>query len=307
VSIAALLRAIAPILLLVGVGITLRATGVLKRGDAKALNGVIIYAALPALIFSVVAKTTLSIDLARAVGVAWAVSLVGIGLAWALTRLMRLPDKLAGGFIVAAAFGNTGYLGYPVVRALLGDRWLPPAVFFDVFGTVAVMLVVAIPIAAYYGEHDEGGVNILREVLTFPAVIAMLLGLAFQFVPVPAPVSATVVEWTGFAGTIAAPLIMISLGVSLDFGAFKGASVRLGALTGVKLLVLPALAVGFAWLLGDHSAVRMLAMEAGMPTALLALIVSQRFKLDAEFVAVASLTTTVCCAVTIPLVQLLVR
>ena len=109
------------------------------------------------------------------------------------------------------------------------------------------------------------------------------------------------------AGTIAAPLIMISLGVSLDFSAFRGASVSLATLTGVKLLVLPALAIGFGWLFGTGDAVRMLAIEAGMPTALLALIVSQRFGLDAEYVAAASLTTTVCCVVSIPLVQLLIR
>lgn len=304
---AALLEPIARILVLVGVGIALRRFGVVKREDSRALNGVIIYAALPALIFTVVVKAPLSVELARVTAVAWVVTLLALGAAWGLSRLLKLPSRVAGGFIIAAAIGNTGYIGYPVVRALLGERWLPPAVFYDVFGSVSVMLIFGIMIAAHYGEHGEGKVNLFKEFITFPAVIALLVALAFRFVPWPLAVWNTVMDWTGFAGTIAAPLIMISLGVSLDFSAFRGASVSLATLTGVKLLVLPALAIGFGWLFGTGDAVRMLAIEAGMPTALLALIVSQRFGLDAEYVAAASLTTTVCCVVSIPLVQLLIR
>ncbi|MDO8964214.1 MAG: AEC family transporter [Coriobacteriia bacterium] len=305
-SLVALIEAIARILALVVVGIALRRSGILKREDAKPLNGVIIYAALPALIFNVVVKARLSLDLVRVMGVAWAVTLIGLAIAWGLSRALRLPPRIAGGFIIAAAIGNTGYVGYPVVRALLGEASLAPAVFYDVFGSVSVMLIFGIAIAAHYGRH-EGRIDVLREFITFPAVIAMLAALAFRFVPWPAAVMDTVMDWTGFAGTIAAPLIMVSLGVSLDFAAFRDATAPLAALSVVKLLVLPALAVGFATLLGVPEATRVAAIEAGMPTALLALIMAQRFDLDAEFVAAASLTTTVACVATVPLVQLLLR
>ena len=33
---------------------------------------------------------------------------------------------------------------------------MPPAVFYDVFGTVAVMFTIGIAIAAHYGEHEGG-------------------------------------------------------------------------------------------------------------------------------------------------------
>lgn len=306
-SIGAIFSAIAPILALVFVGIALRRFGVLERDDSRVLNGVIIYAALPALIFTVVVKAPLSVELLRVVALAWAVTLLGLAVAWGLARLLRLPRAVAGGFIIAAAIGNTGYIGYPVVRALLGEQWLPPAIFYDVFGSVSVMLVFGIMIAARYGEHDEGPVNIFKEFITFPAVVAVLVALAFRLVPWPQAVWTTVTDWTGFAGTIAAPLIMVSLGVSLDFRAFRGASASLAGLTAIKLVLLPALVVALAGVFGAGASVRMAALEAGMPTALLAFIVSQRFKLDKEYVAAATLTTTVCCMVTIPLLMLLIR
>ncbi len=103
---------------------------------------------------------------------AWAVSLLGIVLAWEIAiKALHLPPRTAGGFILVAALGNTGYIGYPVVAALLGRRPLPAAVFYDVFGTVAVLLHARDRVAARYGEH-EGRVNAAQELLTFPAVIA---------------------------------------------------------------------------------------------------------------------------------------
>lgn len=305
-SVTVLVEAISRILVLVGVGAVLRLTGLLKRADSKILNAVIVYAALPALIFTVVAKAELSLGLLRAAGVAWAVSLVGLAVAWVLARALKLPPATAGGFIIAAAIGNTGYIGYPVVRTLLGEAAMPAAVFYDVFGTVGVLFTIGVAIAARYGEH-EGKMNVLKELFTFPAMVALLVALAFRLVQWPDVVSRTVMDWTGLAGTMAVPLIMVSLGVSLDFSAFRGSWTRLGALAGIKLLLLPALALGIALALGEGDGTRLLVLQAGMPSVMLSLVVGQRFKLDTEFIAAAILTTTVGCLVTIPLVQLLVH
>jgi predicted permease len=77
--------------------------------------------------------------------------------------------------------------------------------------------------------------------------------------------------------------------------------------SGIKLLLLPSMAVAVAFVLKDTSGVRLLALQAGMPSVMLALVVGQRFKLDTAFIAAAILVTTVGCLITIPIVQLLVH
>ena len=303
---ATLLSVIVRVLVFVAIGVALRRFGALQREDSRALNAVIVYVALPALIFRTVVAAPLSTELVRAAAVAWAVSLLGIGVAWEVAHALRLPRRTAAAFVIVAALGNTGYLGYPVVVALLGSRWLPEAVFYDVFGTVAVLFTLGIAVAARYGEH-EGHLNVVWEFLTFPAVIAMLVALAYRFVPWPAAVSATVSSWTGLAANVAVPLIMVSLGVSLDLGALKGSWRPLGAASAIKLLVLPAFAVIVAMWFGDRTGRPLLALQAGMPSLMLSLVVGQRFKLDVEFIAAAILVTTIGCIVTIPVVQLLAR
>lgn len=306
-SLIALAQAIAPVLVFVAVGFALRRFGAIGRDEARTLNAVIVYAALPALIFTVVVKAPLSGELVRAAAVAWAVSLAGIAVAWEVAvNVLRLPPRTAGAFVLVAALGNTGYLGYPIVSALLGTSSLPAAVFYDVFGTVAVLFTIGLAVAARYGEH-EGRIDIVKELFTFPAMIALIVALAYRLVPWPAAVSTTVMSWLGLAASMATPLIMISLGVSLDFSAFRGSYRSIGAATGIKLLLVPALAVAVASILGDRGGVRLLALQAGMPSVMLSLVVGQRFKLDTAFIAAAILATTVGCLVTIPIVQLLLR
>lgn len=307
-----LAKTIVSVLALVGVGAALRATGILKREHSKVLNAVIVYVGLPALIFKSVYTAPLSLDVLRVAGVAWIASLVGLAVAWALAKAMRLPSPSAGAFILVGSIGNTGYLGYPIAKLLLGDVALSRAIFYDVFGTVAVLFTIGIVVASEMGEHDEGKVRVVRELLSFPAMVALLVALAARgltawVVPLPSGVESAVVEWLGLAGSMTVPLIMVSLGLSLTVQGFRGQPLALGAATAVKLLVVPAAAYAGALLLGESESLRLVVLQGSMPTVMLSLVVGERFGLDTDFIASAILVTTVACVATIPALQLLLR
>lgn len=304
-SFSTLATVIVQLLGLVGVGAVLRATGVMKREHSKALNAVIIYAALPALIFRVVYTAPLSWEIARVAAVAWIASLGCFAVAWALARALRLPRATAGGFMIVAAIGNTGYLGYPVAKMLLGELALSRAVFYDVFGTVVLLFTIGIAVASRHGDHEEGPVSVVKELLTFPAFVALALALAARLVPWPQAVETPVREWLVLCGNMAVPLIMVSLGLSLSAEGFRSAPAALGAVAAVKLLLSPAIGLGAALLLRESESLRLVVLQASMPTVMLSLVIGERFKLDTDFIASAILTTTVACVVSIPLVQML--
>jgi predicted permease len=77
---------------------------------------------------------------------------------------------------------------------------------------------------------------------------------------------------------------------------------------GVNRLLLPlvALALGRA-VLGDPAGVRLVVLQAGMPTMMLSLVFGARFHLDVDLIASAALVTTAVAIVSIPLMQALVR
>jgi predicted permease len=301
----AIAGAILKMLALVGVGLALRLAGLVKRENAKVLNSVIIYAALPALVFRVARQTDLSLDLLLVAAIAWLVGAAGFLVAWGLARLLRLPKKTAGAFILVTALGNTGYIGYPVTTMLLGEKALPQAVFYDVFGTVALLFTVGVIIAGRMGPH-QGKVSPLKELLSAPAMVALLLGLASRALPLTPSVSTVVMDWLEIVASMTVPLVMISLGLTLSSRGFKGRLTAIGVAGAVKLLVLPEVAVVAALALGAPGASRLVMLQAGMPSMMLTLIIGERFGLDTDFTASAILATTVACIVTIPLVQMLV-
>lgn len=288
---------------LVGVGALLRRFGALSHDDARPINAVIVYAGLPALVFRAVHGADLGADLALIAGLAWAVFALSALLAWWLSRALRLERHVAGGFILAAALGNTGFVGYPLAEALLGETGLVRAVFYDVFGTVGALVVVGLFIAEHFGAPGDRRVNPLREVLTFPAVIALAVALLLRSVTLPGLVS----DWIDLLANLVVPLIMISVGLSLRPRALRDFAMPLALVAGIKLVLAPLAALAFGTLvLSDADAVRAVVLEAGTPSMMLTLVVGARFRLDTDFIAAAILVTTVASALTIPLVQLLV-
>lgn len=301
-SLSTLLPVIAGVLAYVGLGVLLRVTKLLTPEDSKPLNTLLIYVALPALVFTTIQPTVPDGRLAILPGIAWLVVIAGIAIAWGLTRLLHLEGPTAGAFILVAVFGNTAYIGYPVASALLGDAGLVRAIFSDLFGNTAAIITLGALVASHYGEH-ELKVNPLREILTFPPFIALALALVLRSVPVPEMVG----SWLGVLGKLVVPLIMISVGLSLRPKSVGEHLSKIAAIAGVKLVVLPLLALAIGTLLTrDVSTLRIAVLEAGVPSMMFTLVFGMRFKLDIDLIASAILVTTVGAIVTIPLLQLLV-
>lgn len=303
-SAVALAQTILTFAAIVAVGAVLRATGRLRAEDARPLNAVIIYVGLPAFIFEAVHGARLGPQLWAVVAVAWLVSLVLFAVAWAVQRMLRLEPRRGGALILASALGNTGYIGYPLTLAMLGAAALPSAVFYDIFGTVFALVLIGLPLAWRFGEHEHGPVNMLREVLTFPAVIALFVALALRTVPVPEVVG----DGLGLLAKMVAPLIMLSVGLSLRPRTIAAGASALVAIVVLRLVLAPlvALAAGSAVAVSEDL-LAVTVLEAGMPTMMLTLVVAERYGLDTDLVAAAIFVTTVLSALSVPAIQLLVR
>jgi len=286
---------------MVAIGWLLRWTGLLSADDAKPLNVLIVYIGLPALVFQSIRTATLEWDMVLIAVSAWIVFGATALVAWGVARLMRLSRPVAGGFILTSALGNTAYLGYPMSLALFGQEGLARAIFYDIFGTVAAILLVGLLIAERFGRSDARPIRPAQEMLTFPAVIALGLALLLGGVEIPVLVS----DWLDTFAKLVTPLIMISVGLTLRMGSLQEHIRPLLALSGIRLLLAPmaAFVVGSV-LLEGASALDQLVLSAGMPSMMLTLVIGSRFGLDTGFIAAAILMTTTLSVVTIPAMRL---
>lgn len=302
-AISALVQAIVGFVAIVGVGVLLRITGLVPREGARPLNVVIIYVGLPAFVFRAVHGARLSLDMLSVVGLSWAVFSLLLAAAYLASRLLRLDERRRGGFMLASTLGNTGYIGYPLTSTLLGAAALPVAVFYDVFGTVLQLVLVGFPVARRFGGGAPLGTRrLLRELVTFPALIAAIVALATSSIAIPVPVG----SWLDSIAKMVAPLIMLSVGISLRPKAIAHGAVPLAVLAALKLLVAPLIALALGALtVAEPAAYRTAVLEASMPAMMLTLAAGERFGLDDDFIAAAIFVTTAASAVSIPLVQML--
>lgn len=316
-SAAALAQTILTFVGIVGIGVALRLTGLISSTETKPLNAVIVYVGLPAMIIRAIRSSEVGTSVIGVVAVAWLVFIVSLLIAWILTRILRLPKRTAGAFLVTAALGNTGYIGYPVVSAVLGEDALPLAIFSDVFGTVFAFVLVGFAIARRFGspEHAVGSpgaegpvarlrqrLGVVGDLVTFPAFVALVVGLALRSAPVPDVVSAGL----DILANLVVPLIMISVGIALKPATIRRALVPLLCLVALRLGLAPIFA-RFAGpvFIADGEALRVAALEAGMPTMMLTLVLGTRFGLDTDFIASAIFCTTAGAALSLPILQAL--
>ncbi|MGQ9725087.1 MAG: AEC family transporter [Tepidimonas sp.] len=180
------------------------------------LNGFVLFFALPAMLYRFGASTPIAQLLDAAVAGVWllcALLLVGFAVAVSLGGRIRWNDAAFGALV--AAFPNSGFMGVPLIAALLGAQAV---------GTVIVVIVVdmvitsSLCIALSRLDAGEGGVRAaLRQallgVLRNPMPWAIGLGaLASAWsVALPGPLDKTV----GLLADAASPVALFTIGAVL--------------------------------------------------------------------------------------------
>src|SRR5690606_21581149 len=117
--------AFALMLAMLALGMLFARLRVLPDGAADTLNLLVLYVCLPAAILLALPKLRFDPALLGLAALPWLVA----GLAWGLLRLLRRPLRLErdefAALLMCVMLGNTSYIGYPMVEALLGREALP--------------------------------------------------------------------------------------------------------------------------------------------------------------------------------------
>jgi malonate transporter len=266
--------------------------------------------ALPALVASLLARQ----PLAQAFDPRFFAALLGAGaIVFAATAAVtglraRWAPGLIGSHAQAATNGNLGFLGVPLLLAVLGERATGP-IAMGVLVEVGLLMPLGIALMSAGRGRAGGPRNLLGELargtLLNPIVLGVMAGAAVGLAGtrLPAPVD----RFLSFLGGSAGPTALFALGGSLagrhlarDWAAVTG-------LAAAKLLAYPAL----AWVLLRAAGVEPMAVAAGvliaaLPTAANVFVFAQRYQAAPERISAEILLSTVVGAVTFPLAAWLV-
>ena len=291
------------LLLLAGYGA--KRAGVLKATDARVANSIAINLTMPAFIFVSIHRQSLNSAMVKAPILGFVMEMVVMGLAYASARALKLNRPTTGGLMLAATFGNTGFLGYPMVAAAFphDSHAMPTAVMFDEFAMAMALNSIGVAVAACLaGRRFEW--SSLLEFLKTPLLPSTVIALALRTVYVPDVILKTL----GFLAAGTVPLAMISIGLSLSARSLKKYPGALGTAFLLKMIALPVLMYLTLPLIGVTGTVKQVAvLESAVPTAVVSGVIAGRFGANEEFVATAIFATTLLSVAILPAVLVLMK
>ena len=260
--------ALALIVLLLGLGMLFARLRVFAADAPQTLNKVVLYLCLPASVLLYVPRLQFSLPLLGLALTPWLLMLASVLLVGLGSRALRLDRPRRGVLLLCVALGNTSFIGYPMVRALLGEDALPYAVVYDQFGTFVLLSTFGLYVLAAYGSDARPTTRqMIGRVLRFPPLWALL----FAALLMPAQPPAWIAAALKTLADAMLPLVMLAVGLSIQLRLPREELPALGLGLLLKLLVLPALALPLAWAFGlQGAALQVNVLESAMPTMITA-------------------------------------
>lgn len=269
-------------------GVLLKQINFLKQSDRDLLSKIVLYIALPAMIFINLKDADISSNMIYLPVLGIITSCLLLVIAYAYCRLNNYSKRTTWTIMIAASIMNTGFIGFPVSLGVFGNEGFLHAVFFDL-STSSLVVAYGIILAKEFGGDRR---EVLKKAVSFMPIWGVIFGLIFNFFNIPLfYVAENVIDYFGQA-TI--PLIMLSLGLSLDFKNV-GENIKDSlAVSVIKLVIAPAII--FILLLALNikgMAFNIAILEAGMSTAGNALVLAIEYGLDADLMGSMIFTNVV--------------
>jgi len=299
---AAILNVTAPFFALVLCGYLAARYRALPENAVPALNTFVLYFALPCMLFRFAAGAPFGDILNLPVFLAYMVTgLAVFALSAATVRYGAGENVREAAFAaLAVAWSNWGYMGIPLIPALLGQRALAALI---AAGMADLLVVVSAALALASLENRAGGARAafagaLIHIGKNPLIWAVIVGGTFSAFELRLP--AAMDQFVGMLGQAAGPVALFTIGASLYRPGTRTRGADVLAIAGAKLLLHPGVAAVVAVYTFHLTRleVQTLVLAAALPVGGSVFLFAERRGADAERIAAVILVSTALAFVT---------
>ncbi len=279
---AALLQVILPVAIVAAVGMILARKFVL---DPDTIGKINLYGLTPPLAFDSLMKTEVTISDGLLLGGGLLiVTTLAAGVAWVAS--LGTSRGTQRGVIGAVILGNNGNFGLPIALLALGQIGLDQAMILFLVSLV-VMFTVG-PILMGSGGGLLAGIKTFAKL---PVTWAMLLAGLLRLLGWELPIGVS--RGIELLAGAAVPMVLLALGVQLTQSRRLHLNRSVLTAVGLRVVVVPLIAVGVAWLLRmDAMSTSSLVLACAMPTAVNAFMLAREYGSDPETAASAVALST---------------
>ena len=302
--------AVTIILLLTATGYFCGAKGWMRTGTKTFLSKFLLMLAVPCMcihgIRNNLTREMISGSL-RMLAVPFLCNAVNFLLALALARVLKLPKRRSGVFMVMCSVSNAMFIGYPMCLELFGEACIPYVMLFYLANTCFTQ-TLAMWLIRRSGEEDaeRGTWRQSLRFLTSPTVLGVFAGILLVWLDVTLP--SFLMSYLGYMSDVVSPMALVLTGYiiyEMGLGSLR-LSRDLTAVLLFRFLLSPALYILCCALFGVGSLARStFVVEAAMPVVTQSVVAAAQYGADEHFAAEGAALSTLASFVVIPVLMLL--
>ena len=265
------------------IGIVLKKSKIIPENFHTSLNAFVINISLSAFSLYYISKIELNSSVIYPVLVVWIGIFAAILFFAGLGKIFGWKSSLIGALIMCAGFGNTSFVGIPLIQAMYGEEGLKTVMLVDQPGFVALSTVGILVVNFYSGSKDSL-LKHLSKILKFPPFIAFVIALFLNIFSIEIPKDFDEVLMKLSATTV--PLALVSVGSQMQWKKIErkeGFHLFIGLL--FKLVLLPLLILVIYKYIFHQSGdvIDICILEAAMAPMITAAIIASAHDLEPKF------------------------
>ena len=264
-------------------GFFLRKTKLFPENGHLALNSFVINISLSALSLYYIPKIVLNFQVLFPVMVPWLNIILAVLFFSSLGKKLNWSKSLIGALIMCAGFGNTSFVGIPVIQSLYGESGLKTVMLVDQPGSFVALSTLGITIASFCSGDKIGIAQIIRKIIKFPPFIAFVIAVILNIFSVAVPVQ--IDEVFAKLGATTVPLALVSVGSQLRWQKLDHDSKPLFWGLLFKLILFPAFIFTLYFLILKQRGemIEISFLESAMGPMVTAAIIASAHRLEPKF------------------------
>ena len=307
------LQTLAPILMIVLLGVGLARARFIGGEAMGGMNWLVFWVLLPASLFRLAAQNGDNGPESVSIAVVLLIASFGVAIAgWMISVALKLPRASHGALSQSTFRGNLAFVGIPVLTYALegvpraGERLATAAVAMVVL-IAAWNLMAVVVLQAGRGEFTMRSLGPgMRSIATNPLLLSCGAGLVFNAAGFELPRFAD--RFLETLGGAAVPVALLCIGGSIAFIRLGDHVNGIAAAVVLKLLLVPALVYGLGRFFQlDDSGLLIAMVFAACPVAASAFIMARQMEADESLASGAIVLSTIFSAPVLALVLWILR
>lgn len=299
---------IAAIFAMTAIGFIASKTGVLPAESKKYLSNMLLFITSPCMIIGSMTSQTLDTHtfelMIQIVAGSFIFFLAAMAVSFLIVKLMRCDKEDAGVLMVIITAVNTGFMGFPVTKAIFGNTYFFLMVIQNIVLNIYIYSMMVYQMN--YGFRKKEGIKGMLMPMLNMCTYALIIGLVLMLLKVQLP--DILADFINTIGDATIPVSMIVVGVQLSESSIRKmlTNKRLITASLCNVILIPVLTfLAVNWLPLAPESKLILIFAAAFPCAVVSTAIALKENRNAALMAEGVAMTTLLSMGTLPVTAII--